>query len=64
MMTTMLRKVALLALLFLAAAGMGLYVYPTRPALVWALLLFCWGCYRLSRRARTLFEAGREPDGR
>ena len=38
-----------------ASVGLGLYVYPTRPALVWALLVVCWGCYRLSLRARARF---------
>ena len=55
----MLRKAVFLAALLLAAAGMGLYVYPTRPTLVWALLGLCWGCYRLTLRAQALF--GKHP---
>ena len=37
------------------AAGLGLYVYPDRPALVWFLLALCWACYRLRMRAVALF---------
>jgi hypothetical protein len=43
-----------------AAVGMGFYVYPQRPWLVWALLLFCWLCYRLKRRAEALYGARRQ----
>ena len=46
-----------------AAVGLGLYVYPTRPGLVWALLLVCWACYRLSLRARARFGARGEDGG-
>lgn len=59
----MLRKMPLIILLPLMAAGMGLYVYPTRPALVWGLLLLCWCCYRLSRHAQARFGAPREDKG-
>lgn len=55
----MLRKTVYLAALALATLGLGLYVYPTRPTLVWALLGLCWVCYRLSRRAQALF--GKQP---
>ena len=44
----------------LAAVGMGFYVYPQRPWLVWVLLLFCWLCYRLKRRAEIEFGARRQ----
>lgn len=53
------RKLALslsiAALGFTAAAGMGLYVYPDRPYVVWTLLFLCWACFRLHRRAQALF---------
>ena len=51
----MLRKVVFIAALLLTAVSLGLYVYPARPILVWALLGLCWGCYRLSLRAQALF---------
>lgn len=44
----------------LAAIGMGIYVYPQRPWLVWVLLLFCWLCYRLKRRAEAMYGARRQ----
>ena len=47
------------------AAGLGLYVYPDRPALVWFLLALCWACYRLRMRAVALFgKADTTPDRR
>jgi hypothetical protein len=55
----MLRTTVFIAAVLLAVIGLGLYVYPTRPVLVWALLGLCWGCYRLSLRAQALF--GRRP---
>ena len=39
----------------LAAAGLGLYVYPTQPELVWSLLFVCWACYRLRLLALARF---------
>jgi hypothetical protein len=39
-----------------AAIGMGIYVYPQRPWLVWTLLFFCWLCYRLKMRAHALYS--------
>jgi hypothetical protein len=39
----------------LLAIGYGRFVYPTDPLIVWCLLLFCWLCYRLHRRALATF---------
>jgi|GEM_PF-2692486 hypothetical protein len=39
----------------IAAVGLGLYVFPEQPWIGWALLFFCWGCYRLKMRADRLF---------
>jgi len=49
------KALLLAALLAPAAAGLGLYVYPHRPVLVWLLLGLCWACYRLRLRALALF---------
>lgn len=57
----MIRKSVVLLALPLTAAGLGLYVYPTRPGLVWVLLAVCWVCYRLQMRAAALFG---EPEDR
>ena len=43
-------------LLIAAAVGLGLYVFPERPWIGWALLFFCWACYRLKMRADRLFR--------
>lgn len=43
------------------AAGLGLYVYPERPALVWFLLALCWACYRLRLRLRAVARFGKVP---
>jgi hypothetical protein len=40
-----------------AAVGLGIYVYPAQPTLVWCLLFLCWACYRLRMRALALFGA-------
>ena len=40
-----------------AAVGLGIYVYPVSPTLVWCLLFLCWACYRLRMRAVALFGA-------
>jgi len=37
------------------AVGLGVYVYPVSPTLVWCLLFLCWACYRLRMRAVALF---------
>ena len=37
------------------AVGLGVYVYPVSPTLVWCLLFLCWVCYRLRMRAVALF---------
>lgn len=47
--------VVFLAAAALAAVGMGMYVYPACPALVWMLLFVCWACYRLRLRAVAQF---------
>ena len=48
-------NVILIVALFCSAMGMGLYVYPSRPTLVWTLLAVCWICYRLHRKAQARF---------
>jgi hypothetical protein len=40
----------------IAAIGLGIYVYPVSPTLVWCLLFLCWACYRLRMRAVALFS--------
>lgn len=39
----------------LAAIAFGQYVYPHQPILVWGLLFFLWGCYRLRMLAVARF---------
>ena len=41
----------------IAALGLGLFVYPVYPALVWTLLFLCWACYRLRMRAVAQFSS-------
>lgn len=47
--------VLFLAIAALVSVGMGMYVYPAHPALVWTLLFVCWACYRLRLRAVAQF---------
>ena len=56
-------KTLWIVLLSLIATAIGLYIYPTTPAVVWILLALCWVCYRLSLRAEALFGK-REPTQR
>ena len=48
--------IAATVFLIAAATGLGLYVFPERPWIGWALLFFCWACYRLKMRAERLFR--------
>lgn len=52
----MLCKMIWIVFLLFTAVGVGLYVYPGHPVLVWGMLALFWGCYRLSLRARMLFD--------
>ncbi len=53
------KSVLLAAVWLTVAAGLGLYVYPDQPALIWFLLALCWACYRLRMRAVAMF--GKSP---
>ncbi|MDX2284048.1 MAG: hypothetical protein NW241_07785 [Bacteroidia bacterium] len=51
--------VAVMVVSGLLALGYGHFVYPVNPLIVWALLFFCWLCYRLHLRARRTFAPRR-----
>jgi hypothetical protein len=53
--------VSLVALAVVAAVGLGLYVYPDKPYVVWTMLFLCWACYRLRMRAEALFNKQQRP---
>ena len=51
----MLTKGLLAATLVLLTVLLVVYVYPSHPYAVWALLGICWASYRLGLRARSFF---------
>ena len=52
----LMKNLAFAAFFVVAAIGLGLYVFPTNQYIAWGLLFLCWLCFRLSLRAKALFD--------